>query len=97
MIYGILLVLSWIYIVFGLIGVFRFSHVYERLLASSKIDTAASITILIALMVKSGFSSISLRLFLIFIFLLITGPVNNHIIARSAYLSGIEVSKEGKK
>lgn len=93
MIYTLLIILSWVYILFGIIGIFRFSNIYERLFASSKIDTAASITILIALIIYSGFSIISIRLFLIMIFLIITGPVSSHIIARSAYLSGIAIKK----
>jgi multicomponent Na+:H+ antiporter subunit G len=97
MIYKLLIILSWVYIFFGILGIFRFSHIYERLLASSKIDTAASITILFALIIKSGFSGLSIRLLLILLFLIITGPVSNHIIARSAYLNGIDIKKEGDK
>lgn len=97
MIYNILLILSCIYIIFGLIGIFRFSHVYERLLVSSKIDTAATLTIMIALIIKSGFSDYSLKLVIILLFLLLTGPVATHVIARSAYRNGIDIEKEGKK
>ena len=97
MISNILLVLACIYIVFGLIGIFRFSHVYERLLVSSKIDTAATLTILIALIIKSGFSNFSMKLVIILVFLLITGPVATHVIARSAYKNGIDIEKEGKE
>lgn len=93
MIYGLLIILSWFYMIFGIVGIFRFSHIYERLLCSSKIDTAASITVLLALIIKSGFSAISIRLLLILLFLIITGPVSNHIIARSAYKSGIDIEK----
>ena len=97
MMYKILLILSWIYIAFGIIGIFRLSNMYSRLLTSSKIDTVASITILFALIFKSGFTPISIRLFLILIFILITNPISNHIIARSAYLNGIPVKKEVEK
>ncbi len=94
MIYKGLLILSWIYIIFGLIGIFRFNNMYVRLLTSSKIDTVATITILIALIVKSGINDLSLRLLLIMIFIMITNPVNNHIICRSAYLNGIRIKGE---
>ncbi len=70
---------------------------YARLLTSSKIDTAATITILIALMLKIGFNSFSLRLVILLIFVLITGPVSNHIITRSAYLNGISLKGEDEK
>jgi len=97
MIYKGLLILSWIYIIFGIVGIFRFKNMYARLLTSSKIDTVATLTILIALIIKSGFNNISLRLFLIMIFLMITSPISSHIIARSAYMNGIELKKEGRK
>jgi multicomponent Na+:H+ antiporter subunit G len=97
MIYKGLLILSWIYIVFGILGIFRFSDLYSRLLTTSKIDTSALITIFLALIIKCGFSAMSLKLVLILFFMIITGPVNNHIIARSAYLNGIELDKEGQK
>jgi multicomponent Na+:H+ antiporter subunit G len=97
MINSLLLILSWVYIVFGLVGIFRFSHVYERLLVSSKIDTAASLTILIALIIRSGFTGYSMKLVIILLFLMITGPVATHVIARSAYRNGIDIEKEGKK
>lgn len=92
-----LLVLSWVYILFGMIGIFRFSNMYSRLLTSSKIDTVASITVLIALIFHSGFSIFSVRLLLILVFVMVTNPISNHVIARSAYLNGITITKEGKK
>jgi multicomponent Na+:H+ antiporter subunit G len=70
---------------------------YSRLLTSSKIDTVAAITLLIALIIKSEFTIFSLRLFLILFFIMITNPISNHIIVRSAYLNGISVRKEVKK
>jgi len=95
MIYKGLLILSWIYIVFGVVGIFRFKNMYARLLTSSKIDTVATITILIALIVKSGISDLSIRLLLIMFFIMITNPVSTHIISRSAYLNGIDITFEG--
>lgn len=97
MIYKSLLILSWIYIIFGIIGIFRFNNMYARLLTSSKIDTVATLTILIALIIKSGFNFLSLRLILLMIFLMITSPISSHIIARSAYMNGIALKKEGRK
>lgn len=97
MIYKLLLILSWIYMAFGVIGILGFSDIYSRLLTSSKIDTAALITIFLALIIKCGFSEMSVKLLLILLFMLITGPVSNHVIARSAYLNGVEIKKEVNK
>ena len=54
MIVVILLIISWIYIIFGIIGIFKSSQLYPRLLSSSTIDTVALLTILIALMIAYG-------------------------------------------
>lgn len=97
MISNILLVISWIYIIFGIIGIFRFKNMYARLLTSSKIDTVAFITIILALIFKVGFSGLSIRLIMILIFMLLTGPVSSHIIARSAYLNGVDLKDGDKK
>ena len=96
MIYNLLLIISWIYIAFGIIGIFRFSNMYARLLTSSKIDTVAAITILIALIFKVGFNPMSIRLIIILAFIMVTGPISNHIIVRSAYLNGIQSREEGR-
>ncbi len=97
MIYKILLIVSWIYIIFGMIGIFRFPNMYSRLLTSSKIDTVATITILIALMLKSGINVFSLKLALILFFVIVTNPISNHEITRSAYLNEIPLKKVVKK
>jgi len=97
MIYKLLLILSWVYIVFGVIGIFRFKNMYARLLTSSKIDTVAAITIFLALIIKSGLSPLTIRLILILTLVLITSPVSSHIIARSAYFNGIQIKGEDGK
>lgn len=93
MISNLLLILSWIFILFGVIGIFRFKNMYARLLTSSKIDTVAFITIIFSLILRTGFSDLTIRLVLILIFILMTGPIGSHVIARSAYLNGVP-SKE---
>jgi len=91
MISNALLVLCWIYIAFGLLGIFRFRNVYARLLTGSKIDTAAMITLLLALMLRSGSWAFSAKLLVILLFIIVTTPIGSHIIARSAFDSGLPV------
>lgn len=97
MISNILLILSWVYIFFGIFGIYRFKNIYARLLTSSKIDTVAFITIIFALILRAGFSELSIRLIIILIFMLLTGPVSSHIITRSAYLNGIPLKEDEDK
>jgi len=94
MIYKAILVLGWFYLVVGIIGIYRFPDLYSRLLTSSKIDTVSFLTILIGLIVKVGFQKPMFKLVLILIFILLTTPVTNHVIARSAYMSGVPIKRD---
>lgn len=85
-----LILLSWVFLIFGVIGIFRLDGVYTRLLNSAKVDSVTIITLTIGLMVKCGWSVISMKLLIILIFYLLTNPVTNQIIASSAYKNGIE-------
>lgn len=94
MITNILLIIAWIYIVIGMIGVFKFKKLYSRLLAGTTIDTVATLTILIALIIFAKDLSFTIRLILIIIFILITNPISNHVIIRSAFISGVSTEEE---
>lgn len=84
-----LLVLSWLFISIGITGLFRFKGVYGRILNSSKIDSVAIITLSLGLMMKTGFSMMTLKLVVILVFYLLTNPVSSQIIASSAKRNGI--------
>ena len=76
------------FMLFGLIGLFRFDNFYARILIAGKIDTVGALTIVFGLMVKHGFGFFSLKLLLLAVFILLLNPLVSHIVARSAYLSG---------
>jgi len=42
------------FMVFGIIGTFKFTNFYARILISSKIDTVGSLTFIIGVAVKHG-------------------------------------------
>lgn len=88
---NLMLALCCLYMVFGLVGIFRFRNIYARLLTGSKIDTAAMITLLLALMLRSGPGIFSAKLLVILLFIIVTTPISSHIIARSAFDSGLHV------
>ncbi len=89
---SILLVLSWVFILFGMIAIFRFKNIYTRILSAATIDTVASLTIIIALVVV-GITQYEyiVRYILLIGFLLITTPISSHVNIRSAYLTGIDI------
>lgn len=68
----------------GILGVFRFKDFYSKLLASSKIDTMAMMTVLIGVMFRSGLSFFTLKALLILFIVIIVNPILASRIALSA-------------
>jgi len=91
---GFLLILSWIAIVFGMGSIYILKNLYTRILSAATIDTVASLTILIALLVASidKFDYV-IRFVLLIGFLLVTNPISSHVNIRSAFLTGVQVKK----
>ena len=83
------------FMLFGIVGIFRFENFYLRLLVSSKVDTVGALTLIIGLIIRHGISFFSGKLLLIIAIMLILNPLVAHMIARSAYLSGYKL--EGKQ
>ena len=90
MIANILLISAWFFMLFGIFGLFRLKGIYTRLLSSAKIDSVTVITLFAALMIKTGFTVMTLKLAVVLIFYLLTNPVTNQIIANSALRNGIK-------
>lgn len=67
------------------VGMIRFPDLYTRLHAGSKCLMAGGISVLMGCIVLEGSSSVSLKLIVILIFLLITNPIAIHVIASFSY------------
>jgi multicomponent Na+:H+ antiporter subunit G len=94
----IILVISWMFIIFGMIAIFGLKNLYTRILTAATIDTVASFMMLIALIIVSGRFDYGIRLVLLILFLLITNPISSHVNIRSAYLIGIPIDlKDGEQ
>jgi len=90
-------VLSWIsivgglfFIVVGSIGVLRFPDVYTRLHAAGMTDTMGAGLVLIGLSFQEGLTLITVRLLMIWAFLLFTSPIATHALARAALHGKVE-------
>ncbi len=94
MIGSIIITIGLVFVSLGIIGLFRFDNFYARVLAASKVDTVGYITILVGVILKSGFSYFSLKVGVLLIITLIVNPLTTHIITRSAYVSGYTVRKD---
>ena len=68
------------------LGILRFSDLYMRLHASGKAGTGGTIALLAGVLIRSGLSEISGKIILIMVFILFTGPITAHAIARAAHV-----------
>lgn len=91
---NILIIIGLIFMAFGVLGIFRFKDYFSRVLIGGKVDTVGFITILIGLMLKSGFNFFTGKVLLVLILYIITNPIATHAITRSAHLSGYRIKKE---
>jgi multicomponent Na+:H+ antiporter subunit G len=71
-------------VIVGLLGVYRMPDFFTRLHAASIIDTLGAMLILFGLIMHHGISIVSVKLFLILVFILITTPTAAHALAKSA-------------
>ncbi|MBV1708556.1 MAG: monovalent cation/H(+) antiporter subunit G [Erysipelothrix sp.] len=79
----------------GTTGLIRMPDVFCRMHATTKCDTLGAGMILVGLMIFNGLSMISLKLFLILIFIWLTNPTAAHIIAKAEYKKDFLTEKEG--
>ena len=84
-------VLSWIcllggaiFLLIGAIGVLRFPDFYTRLHAVSICDTLGAGLVLLGLMLQGGLSLVTVKLLLMFYFMVFTGPTAVHALAGAA-------------
>ncbi|KAF5088699.1 monovalent cation/H(+) antiporter subunit G [Acetobacterium wieringae] len=90
----LLVTIALIFMALGVIGLFRFKDFYSRILISAKIETVGFLTIMIGLIILSGFSYAAMKIMLITLLVMITNPLSTHAIARSAFLSGYTINQD---
>ena len=90
-------IISWVFIslgsifaVIGGIGMLRMPDFYTRLHAAGITDTMGAGMILLGLMVQSGLSLITVKLFLIGVFIFFTSPTSTHAVAKAAIGSNLK-------
>ena len=68
----------------GGIGIYRLPDFFTRLHASSVTDSACAFLILLGLALQAGWSLITVKLGLIFFFLVLSSPTASHALAKTA-------------
>ena len=93
--------LSWVSILMGSglvllgsIGFFRLPDFWTRLHAASVIDSGGMILIVLGMSLHAGLSLVTVKLILIAVFLIITGPTATHAVANAAKVSGLMSRKD---
>ncbi|MCL2547511.1 MAG: monovalent cation/H(+) antiporter subunit G [Oscillospiraceae bacterium] len=83
----IFIIAGLVFMLFGIVGIFTNRDFYTRLLVSSKIDIVGSLTLILGLALRHGFSFFTGKLALLFIIILILAPLNAHVLGRCAFFS----------
>ena len=74
----------------GGVGLIRMPDFYTRSHAASLTDTMGAFMILLGLMVHSGANLVTVKLFFVFAFIVLTSPTSAHALVKAAYSHGLE-------
>ncbi len=85
MIFNILITISCLIMLLGAYGVIFKKKFLNKILSVSKIDILSGYTLVLALLLKHGFSFFSLKLILILFIMFITNPLSSYLIANYSY------------
>ena len=75
-------------VLLGALGVLRFPDVYTRIHAAGITDTGGATLMIIGLGLISGLQMVTLKLVLVWVFIMLTSPVAANALANAAYTSG---------
>ena len=84
-----LFALGGVLIVAGALGLVRFPDFYTRLHAAGVTDTMGADLILLGMALQADDLVTVVKLFFIFVFLILTSPVSTHAVAHAAYVRGL--------
>ncbi|MEV4477670.1 monovalent cation/H(+) antiporter subunit G [Nonomuraea sp. NPDC049504] len=92
---AVLLTAGALFIVSGAVGLLRFPDFYTRIHASGITDSAGAGLILLGLLLRTTTWEAGVRLLIIMLFLVVTGPTATHLLAHAARRDGVPVWREG--
>lgn len=84
----LLLMLGALLMLLASIGIFRMPDVFLRMSASAKAAALGVILIMLAVAIHFDHVGVTARAVGIVLFVILTGPVSAHMIARAAYING---------
>lgn len=89
-----LMLMGAIVIVTAVAGTYRFKYVLNRMHAAALCDTLGLLLVLSGLIVISGFTALSAKLFAIIVFMWLASPVMSHLIARAEVMTYSHIEDE---
>lgn len=78
------------FVLIGTLGIVRFPDVYSRMHAAGITDTLGSGLLFAGMMMQAGFTLITVKLLLVYAFLLFTSPASTYALANAAYNRGLQ-------
>ena len=81
---GVCLITGSVFAVIGGIGILRMPDLFSRMHAAGITDTLGAGLVLVGLMLQGGLSLVTVKLLLVFYFMMFTGPTAVHALARAA-------------
>ena len=96
-------ILSWImfiggsiFILIGAIGMLRLPDMFTRMHGAGMIDTLGAVMLFVGMMLQAGLTFVSIKIFLIILFLMFTSPTTTHALARTARAAGLKPLQVGE-
>ena len=84
------LVAGSVFALIGAVGIIRLPDVFARMHGAGIVDTLGAGLIMLGLIFQAGFTLVTVKLALIVVFLLFTGPTSTHALARAALNGGVK-------
>ena len=76
------------FLLIGAIGLLRLPDMFSRMHGAGIIDTLGAVMLFAGMMMQAGLTLISVKIFLIILFLMFTSPTTTHALARAAMATG---------
>lgn len=92
---NVLMILGVFFISMGLVGIIRFQSFYSRLMASTLIDTAGYILILLGVIIRSGLNTATVKILFLLFGVIMINPIFTHFIIQSAWKTGHKEDVKG--
>ena len=86
---GVLMLSGAACVIIGGIGIIRMPDLFTRMHASSLTDTMATLALFSGMMLQTGLTLATIKLFAIMVFLLLTGPTATYALANAALMAGM--------